>query len=174
MTLGVLAGCATGGHGRSIDDPSNSLVFGYVDMSDAPTSVSWATIMQVAPAVDKPYWGTDVRDGLFYTSYLPPGSYKLSALGGSGFFKGEHQYNFPKQGGGQTTVRIEKPGIYYLGSYKYKKVSTGLFEASKFAIERVNTPSEAQLLKRILDKDSEVKGSTWEPKIRARLAQLKS
>jgi hypothetical protein len=74
MTLGALAGCASGGHGRSIDDPSNSSVFGYVDMSEAPTSVTWATILQVAPAVEKPYWGTDVRDGLFYTSYLPPGT----------------------------------------------------------------------------------------------------
>lgn len=173
LMLGLATGCAGGGHGRSIDDPSNSLVFGYVDMSDAPTSISWAKIMQVAPPTDKPYWGTDVRDGLFYTYYLPPGSYKLSTLGGSGFFRGEYQYNFPKQGSGQG-VRIEKPGIYFLGSYKYKKVKTGMFEAGKFAIERVDTPSEAELLKRILDKDGEVKGSAWEPKIRARLAQLKS
>ena len=173
FALGLLGGCAGGGHGRSIDDPSNSLVFGYVDMSDAPTSVSWATIMQVAPPTEKPYWGTDVRDGLFYTYYLPPGSYKLSALGGSGFFKGQYQYNFPKQGSDQA-VRVAKPGIYYLGSYKYKKVKTGIFEADKFAIERVNSPNEAELLKRILDKDGDVKGSAWEPKIRARLAQLKS
>lgn len=170
----LLTACASGGHGRSIDDPSNSLVFGYVDMSEAPTSVSWASIQQMAPPTEKPYCGTDVRDGLFYTSYLPPGSYKLSALGGSGFFKGEHQYNFPKQGAGDTAVRIQKPGIYFLGSYKYKKVKTGFFEQGKFNIERVNTPTEAELLKRILDNDSEIRNSAWAEKIRARLAQLKS
>src|SRR5262245_34869356 len=37
--LAALAGCGGGGHGRDINDPSNSLVFGYVDMADAPTNV---------------------------------------------------------------------------------------------------------------------------------------
>ncbi len=172
--LAVLSGCAGGGHGRSIDDPTNSLVFGYIDMSDAPTAVKYAQIMQVAPPTEKPYWGTDVKDGLFYTSYLPPGSYQLASFGGSGFFKGEYQYTFPRQGRGATAVRISKPGIYYLGSYKYVKVKTGMFQQGKFDIERVKTPTEAELLKRILDKDSEIKNSGWAEKIRARLAQLKS
>ena len=65
--LALLNGCAGGGHGRDINDPGNSLVFGFVDMSDAPTKVSGANIMQVAPPTDKPYWGTDVKEGLFYT-----------------------------------------------------------------------------------------------------------
>lgn len=173
LTLGLLAGCAGSGHGRHIDDASNSLVFGYVDMSDAPTSVASASIMQVAPPTEKPYWGTDVRDGLFYTPYLPPGSYKLASLSGSGFFKGDYQYNFPKQGRGDTGVRIAKPGIYFLGSYKYKKVKTGFFEGGKFTIERVKSPSEAELLKRILG-EGDIKSSKWAEKIRARLAGLKS
>src|SRR5918999_392276 len=113
--LGLLSGCAGSGHGRDINDPSNSLVFGFVDMSDAPTKVSGAQIQQVAPPTDKPYWGTDVRDGLFYTYYLPPGSYRLAALFGSSFLRGDFQYNMPRQGGGETTVRVDKPGIYFLG-----------------------------------------------------------
>jgi hypothetical protein len=169
----LIAGCAGGGHGRSIDDPSNSLVFGYVDMSDAPTKVTGANIMQVAPPTDKPYWGTDVKDGLFYTYYLPPGSYRLSSLHGSHFLRGEHQYNMGRQGGGDTTVRIEKPGIYFLGSYKYKTVKTGMFEQSKFGIERVPTPSEAELLQKMLDTDPALKSSAWADKIRQRIARLK-
>ena len=47
----------------------------------------------------------------------------------------------------ETTARIEKPGIYFLGAYKYKSVSTGMFEQSKFAIERVSSPSEGELLR---------------------------
>ncbi|MDH4324579.1 MAG: hypothetical protein OEW90_10620 [Betaproteobacteria bacterium] len=169
--LALLAGCAGSGHGRDINDPGNSLVFGYVDMSDAPTRVNGASIMQVAPPTDKPYWGTDVRDGLFYSYYLPPGSYKLASLSGSSFWKGDYRYNFPRQGA-DTAVRIAKPGIYFLGAYKYKDVKTGFFEAGKFNMERVNTPTEAELLRRILE-DGEIKGSAWEAKIRARLAQLK-
>lgn len=173
IALALLAGCAGGGHGRDINDPANSLVFGYVDMSDAPTRMSGAQIMQVAPPTDKPYWGTDVRDGLFYTYYLPPGSYKLATLHGSGFFKGEHQYNFPRQGAGESSVRITKPGIYFLGSYKYKRVKSGFFEQGKFGIERVNSPTEAELLRRILKEDKELKGSVWEARIRQRLAHSK-
>src|SRR5262245_34022440 len=172
LALGALAGCAGGGPGRDINDPANSPVFGYVDMADAPTKVSGAQIMQVAPPTDKPYWGMNVRDGIFYTSYLPPGSYRLATLHGSSFLRGEHQYSFPRQGGGDTTVRIDKPGIYFLGSYKYQPVKTGFFEQGKFDIQRVASPTEADLLQRILQ-DDRIKGSVWEEKIKQRLARLK-
>jgi len=170
--LAIVAGCSSGGHGRDINDPVNSLVFGYVDMADAPTKVTGAQIRQVAPPTDKPYWGTDVKDGLFYTYYLPPGSYQLATLHGSSFLRGEHQYNMGRQGG-DAGVRIEKPGIYFLGAYKYKTVKSGMFEQSKFGIERVSTPSEAELLQKLLDTDAEVKNSVWADKIRQRIARLK-
>jgi hypothetical protein len=170
---GLAAGCGGGGHGRDINDPANSLVFGYVDMGDAPTKVTGAHIMQVAPPTEKPYWGTDVREGLFYTYYLPMGSYKLASLHGSSFLRGEHRYTFPRQGGGDTAVRVDKPGIYFLGSYKYKNVKTGVFEQGKFDIERVSKPTEAELLQRLLDTDPQIKGSVWADKIRSRIARLK-
>jgi len=171
ITLGLLAGCASGPK-RDIDDPTNSLAFGYIDMDDAPTSASAAWITQVAPPSDSPYWGLDITKGLFYNSYLPPGSYQLSKLSGSGFFAGQHEYSFPLQGN-QTALRISKPGIYFLGAYKYKKVKTGIFSQGKFTIEKTNQPTEAELLQRILDEDSAIRGSTWGNKIRARLVQLK-
>ena len=171
--VAIAAGCSSSGPTRDINDPTNSLVFGFVDMGDAPTKVSGASIMQVAPPTDKPYWGMGVKDGMFYNSYLPPGSYRLASLQGSGFWAGEHRYNFPRQGGGDTTVRIDKPGIYFLGSYKYQKVKTGMFEQGKFAIERVAKPTEAELLQKMLDSDAELKNSAWGDKIRQRLARLK-
>src|SRR5688572_12419681 len=173
VAVAALTGCAGGGHGRDINDPSNSLVFGFVDMSDAPTKVTGAQIMQVAPPTDKPYWGTDVKEGLFYTYYLPPGSYKLATLHGSSFWRGEYQYNFPRQGKDDTAVRIDKPGIFFLGAYKYQKVSTGMFEQAKFGIERVKSPTEAELLQRLLDGDAELQKSVWADKIRQRIARLK-
>ena len=91
----------------------------------------------------------------------------------SGFFAGQHEYSFPKQGN-RTSLRISKPGIYFLGSFKYKKVKTGFFQQGKFAIEKVSKPTEAELLKRILDEDDDIRDSAWGAKIRARLAQLKS
>ena len=173
LALTALAGCAGGGHGRDINDPSNSLVFGYIDMADAPTKVSGVQVQQVAPPTDKPYWGTDVRDGLFYTYYLPPGSYRLATLHGSSFWRGEYQYNFPRQGGGDTAVRADKPGIYFLGAWRYVGVKTGFFEQGKFDIQRVNSPTEAELLQRILDTDPEIKGSAWADRIRQRITRLK-
>jgi hypothetical protein len=142
-------------------------------MDDAPTQVSSAWVVQVAPPSDTPYWGLGVSKGLFYNSYLPPGSYQLSKFGGSGFFAGQHEYAFPKQGN-KTSLRITKPGIYFIGAYKYKKVKTGMFSQAKFAIEKINKPTEAELLKRILDESGDIKDSAWGNKIRARLAQLKS
>ncbi len=109
---------------------------------------------------------------MFYSTYLPPGSYQLSHFGGSGFFAGQYRYNVGQQGN-ETSVRIKKPGIYYIGSYKYKKVKTGFFSQDQFSIQKVKSPSEADLLKRILDADSDVKNSVWNNRIRARLGQLK-
>jgi hypothetical protein len=172
----ALAGCASNEPGRSIDDPTNSLVFGYVDMADAPTSVDVVRLRQVAPPPpdDRAFWRMGVRDGMFYNSYLPSGSYILASLYGSSWWRGEYQYNFPRQqGGGDTAVRADKPGIYFLGSFKYKSVKTGFLEAAKFDIERVNSPTEAELLQRMLDKDQELAKSTWGDKIRQRLARLK-
>jgi hypothetical protein len=172
FTLGLLTGCGSSGPKRNIDDPTNSLVFGYIDMEEAPTGVASAWITQVAPPSETSYWSLGVSDGLFYNSYIPPGSYQLSKFGGSGFFAGEHEYSFPRQGN-QTALRISKPGIYFLGSFKYKAVKTGMFEQGKFSIEKTDKPTEAELLKRILEANSDIKNSTWGNKIQARLNQLK-
>lgn len=172
ITLVLLTGCSSSGPERDINDPTNSLVFGYIDMEDAPTGVEYATVMQVSPPTEAPYWGLGVKKGLFYNSYLPPGSYQLSSFGGSGFFAGQHEYSFPRQGN-QTSLRITKPGIYFLGSFKYIKVKSGVFEQGKFSIEKINKPTEAELLKRILEENSEIKSSAWGDRIRARLKQIK-
>ena len=141
-------------------------------MDDAPTSIAYASLQQVAPPSEAPYWSLAVRKGLFYSAYLPPGSYQLSRFGGSGFWAGEHAYNFPRQGN-QTALRIEKPGIYFLGSFKYKTEKSGVFEPGKFSMQKVSKPSEAELLKRILDEGSGIKDSAWRDRIQARLKQIK-
>ena len=51
LMVGLLAGCASSGPERDINDPTNSLVFGYIDMDGAPTGVNAASILQVSPSV---------------------------------------------------------------------------------------------------------------------------
>ena len=52
-------------------------------------------------------------------------------------------------------------------------MKTGFFEGAKFEIERVDTPTEVQVLQRILDYDAEIKASTWAERIRQRIVRLK-
>lgn len=172
LTL-LLAACGSSSIGpeRDINDPTNSLVFAYVDMSEAPTKIDGASLK---PQGEEGYWHMNVaKDGqLLSQPYLPPGSYQLSQLEGSGFFAGNNVYRFPAYGRNETSVRIQKPGIYFLGSFRYAKVKTGFFEESKFAIQRTNQPSELELLQR-LEKESWVKGTQWEARIRSRIAELR-
>ena len=167
LLLSVLlaTGCSSSGPLRDINDPTNSLVFGYVDMSEAPTKLERATVMQVAPPTDKPYWGTAVKDGMFYHSRLPVGSYKLSTLYGSHFFKGDYEYGFPRQDS-MGAVRIDEPGIYFLGAYKYQPEKSGFFEPGKFSMEPIESPTAHELLKRILDEDPKIRNSAWGDRIR--------
>lgn len=172
FALLLVAGCSSEPT-RDINDPTNSLVFGYIDMSNAPTPVSHAWIEQLAPpTTGSPYWTMEVKDGMFYAGDLPAGKYQMNSVWGSAFLKGDYSYGFGRQSK-QTQVRITKPGIYYLGSFKYRPVKTGMFEGAKFAIDRIKDPSEAELLKKLLENDSTLKNSAWAEKIRARLAHLK-
>lgn len=165
-----LTGCAsdTIGPTRDLNDPTNSLVFLYVDMGDAPTGIDDATLK---PQGEEGYWHLTVEDGLMYQRYLPNGSYQLSRLAGSSFLHGEVLYDFPAYGQNASAIRIQKPGVYFLGAFKYKEVKTGFFEAGKFDIERADSPTELELLNRMLKEDW-VKGSQWDARIRARIAEL--
>lgn len=171
----------------SVDNPNNSLVFGYIDMSDAPTKVKGAWLQQVSPPTDTPFWSMGVEKGLFYNVFIRPGTYQLSSFAGSGFGSGVHEYHFPRQGRNETAVKIAKPSIYFLGSYKYVHVRKGgMFKRAKFSIERVSKPTEAELLRRILEEEMKVqkskdykgprririKDTSWGRKIRERLEEL--
>lgn len=167
----VIQGCASGPPGRDVNDPTSSLVFGFVDMEEAPTDVDWVSLKQVGAPEDEGYWNLGVEDGLVFNQYLPVGSYQMSQFGGSGFMAGDVRYNFPSYGKNETALRITKPGVFFLGSYKYVKVKTGFFEAGKFDFKRVDAPAERELLERIVAL-KEIKGTQWVARINARLAEL--
>ena len=170
-----------------VDNPNNSLVFGYFDMSDAPTKVKGAWLQQLSPPTDSPYWSMGVEKGLFYNTFIQPGTYQVSSFAGSGFVAGQHEYHFPRQGRNETAVTIDEPGIYFLGAYKYVRAQKGgMFKRAKFSIERINAPTEAELLHRILEDEMKVQKSKqykgprtikiketgWGEQIRTRLAEL--
>ena len=107
-----------------------------------------------------------------HTHFLPACSYQFSNFGGvncliGGFLCGTpHEYSFPAQADG---FRFPKPGLYFLGSYRYKHIDRGLFKADNFDIERTSKPTELEVLQKILP---HYKDDRWEPLIKARIREL--
>ena len=174
----MLSGCgaAPTTPAGNLNDPNMSLVLGYIDMEDAPTAAGSATIVQTDGLSDAGAqtparsWNTPVSGGLF-TVALPAGNYALSNISSSRDSEGGSQYKFPAQNS-DTSVSITKPGIYFLGAFKYRKVKSLYFEEKNFIIDKVAKPREADLLQRVLD-NRDIGNSALGEKIRARLAQLK-
>ncbi len=168
----ALGGCTSNKIKDDKESASKSLIFGYVDMHEAPTDLDWLSMRQVLPKTDKPYWYEFTDDGMFWNSHLGNGAYQMYAFGGhSGWRNADYTFELPRQYAEGLRVKIDKPGIYYLGSYKYIKVKTGFFEQDKFDFVPVKSPSERELLERLL-KDY-TRGPEWEARIRKHLAELK-
>lgn len=145
----TLAGCASG---PPVDPKKEnvSLVFGYFDMSDARSNLKWVSLKRYAtpPA----YYNLGVKDGLFLHIGVEPGAYQVDTFGGtSGLFGGQiHEYNFGGQGRNDTAIRIDKPGVYFLGAYKYVHHDQGLLSPDKFSVQPIKSPSEKELLQRVI------------------------
>lgn len=147
----VLSGCA----GTPIDprDESVSLVFGYFDMADAPSNLQWVSLKRYGDT-DPAFYDLAVRDGLIFHIGIAPGPYQVEKFGGTGgipFLTSQrYEYNFGTRGRNDTAVRIQKPGVYFLGAYKYVNHSGGLFRADKFEMKPVQQPSEKELLQKLI------------------------
>lgn len=144
-----VAGCATS---DPVDpkDQSLSLVYGYIDMEDAPSSLGWVHLK----LYDGKNTGYTVPadDGLFFHVGVEPGPYQVDRFGRHAqfFSNTNYTYNFGTRGRNETAIKIVKPGVYFMGAYKYIEVETGWFEADKFRMERTKTPTERELLTRLL------------------------
>ena len=167
----ALTACSTW---QKVDDPPEStvMVYGYLDMEDAPTVLDYFHFKQVKPKTDTPYWSTAVDDGHFYGTGLVPGSYQFNTFGGTNCLLGNflcgtpHEYSFPAQNDG---FRFTKPGLHYVGSYKYKHIDRGMFKSDNFDIEPTRKPTELEVLRKILP---HFKGDRWAPHIEARIKEL--
>ncbi|MDX1455617.1 MAG: hypothetical protein R3217_09195 [Gammaproteobacteria bacterium] len=171
ILLFTLAGCATTETvDYEMDDPLNSMIFGYVDMEDAPTGLDWASLKQVQPASETPYWSFAVEDGAFFQPYLREGAYQLAAFGGSSFLGGNNQYNFPEYG--SDGIVVTRPGLYFVGAYRYVEVDTGWLEQDKFDLEPIEGMSEIDVLRMLLEHDDIKDSPNWQRRIEARIRAL--
>lgn len=167
---GLLTGCTDARFLNKPPGEERSFVYGYIDMDDAPTDADWVQIRQFLPKVKDDIWNMRIHDGVFYIEKFVPGSYGVIKFGGEGgFFTSPHAYGIPRQDKSMRLV-IKKPGIYYLGSFKYEHISRGFFEPDAFNIEKSETPAEKEVLKRIIEF---AKGSGWEKKLANHLRSLK-
>ena len=150
--LGLLALLVAGCASDPVDpkDQSLSLVYGYIDMADAPSSLGWVNI--------KLYDGKNTgylvsgHKGLFFHIGVEPGPYQVERFGryATFFSNTDYTYNFGTRGRNESAIKVDKPGVYFMGTYKFVYVPTGWFEQDKFRMERTKTPTERELLTKVL------------------------
>ncbi len=142
----LLSGCAT-----TVDpkDENLSMIYGYIDMSAAPSVLKEVSIREdggwgnVDTAVERNAWTE--RGGMFWHLGVEPGSYQIHSFG-----DGKNRYKYGKDGQSGTTIRIEKPGIYFMGSYAYTIKSKQTSGSDGFDLKPTASQHEVELLERLI------------------------
>lgn len=175
----ALGGCAST---KSVDasDETLSLVYGYFDMKDAPSSLDWVSLKQYGTK-EGGWYHLRAKDGLFFHVGIEPGSYQVAKFGGMGgiplLTRREFEYDFGSKGRNRTAMRIAKPGVYFLGAHQYvNHAGKGLFAPDKFEMKPAQAPSEKELLQRLvkeLETDKELSAYTRQLRLaKQRLSEL--
>jgi hypothetical protein len=169
VALAGLASCSTSQPFREPFPAEASLVFGYIDMRDAPSDLRWINMKRIRPLADRAYYGFNIERGFFYRTAVPEGLYKFHEFGGHSFRLGgiDTTFAFPTQGKHEMDPVIKAPGIYYVGSYKYVKQEAPMLEL-RYKLVRVNEPGEGELLRRLLSRPMH---PTWKQRIEQRLKE---
>lgn len=174
LLIFLIAGCATS---DPVDpkDQSLSLVYGYIDMADAPSSLGWVRI-KLYDGKNAGYL-VSAHKGLFFHIGVEPGPYQVERFGREARFLSNtnYTYNFGTRGRNETAIKVDKPGVYFMGAYKYVEVPTGWFEQDKFRMERAKTPTERELLTKLLAilEDDYSEYTRQIAMVKQRLAQLR-
>lgn len=153
LLLGILSGCG-GIKFTEPREPNMSIIIGAIDMGDASGKFTNVVMRQIKPVTDKPFYHFAIKDGMFFRTQTPAGIYKMDNFSSfNSWTNTRYTYNFPKSGRGEMDLKISKPGIYYVGSWKYKKVKVGfkkwIMGEGKFDLERVQSPTELEILQKI-------------------------
>lgn len=180
----LLAAAALGGCATTADnvDPSNgrlSVVVGFVDMAKAPSSLQWVSIKAYGPGSDH-FFKARVDHGVFFHIGVDPGSYQIDRFGGRGgiplLTSRPFEYEWGTRGRNATAIRIQQPGVYYLGAYEYLPENTGFFEPGRFSMRELSRPGEREVLQRalaVIEGDAELRRYTIQiERLRRRIASL--
>jgi hypothetical protein len=143
----AMAGCAGGGGSIDPKDENVSLVYGYFDMTEAPTKADWVWLRKYESGKEATGYNMASKDGLFFHVGVEPGSYQVETFGGRG-----------RNG---TAIRIARPGVYFVGSHRYvNHAGKGFFDPDRFEMQAAASPSEKEVLQRVvqrLETDPELK-----------------
>ena len=169
---------------KRLDPPAftqQSLVYGYLDMQGAPTDLDWVEFQQLQPPTDRGTYHMRIHEGVFYMEKFRPGVFDLSGFGGKRWTGQELAYALPRTSPA-VRVTLTEPGLHFVGAYRYRALqpartgsstgnSTGDRPApGRFEIDRIATPDEAEVLRRILPFSA---GTPWEARIRQRMAEAR-
>jgi len=176
----ALAGCA-GAPKVDSRDETVSLVYGYFDMKHAPSTLEWVSLRKYGTPKEGEWYSLAAKDGLFFHIGVEPGSYQVDKFGGTGgiplLTRRPFEYDFGAKGRNRTALRIAKPGLYFLGTYRYvNHAGKGLLEADKFEMQPSKSPGEKDVLQRLvkeLESDKSLSAYTRQLQLaKKRLAEL--
>ncbi len=177
VSMFALTACFPAKTVKEMENQDSVLVFGYAYDADGPLDFDWIQLHQkTANQVTYVSIRTDNK-GLFYGENLPLGDYQINRYGWGGRPVGEtgvfgvqsNSLFFPKEKN-PTTVQAKSPGVKFMGSFRYTFTKTGFFSKADRSFERVTSPSEKEVLEKLL---KHTKDTRWEAQVKKRLAELK-
>lgn len=137
-------------------------------MQESGRAFTGALFKQVNPPIEHPYIGSNIHQFQYFFTQrgVQPGNYKMDELRTLGGFQNRvvTVYEFPKSEKGDLDVKVTKPGIYFVGSWKFKKLSR-----DKFDLEKLSSPTELEVLNEVLEYAED---AYWKGLITQRINQL--
>ena len=138
-------------------------------MRESRAALTGAVFKQISPVIEWPFHVSNIeRYTVFYLQHgVQPGIYKIDNLRSIGGFQNSvvTVYDFPKSGKGAMDLKITTPGVYFVGSWKFKRL-----DGDKFDIERLDSPTELEVINQLLPY---AQNKYWKDMILARINQLK-
>ncbi|AUX42654.1 uncharacterized protein SOCE26_040870 [Sorangium cellulosum] len=148
--------------------PDHSFVFGHIDLEELPTEIDYVILRGWEGGEVTEFIRLRLDGGTFYAEYVPRGTYFVSQLGSShGFMRTSMGTYALSPEASPIWVVVDRPGIYYMGSWRYRPVEANVFSPSEFALEPVSRPAPGELLQALLP---HAEGTAWETRLRSALA----
>lgn len=148
-----VGGCASTPDNVDPGHPGLSVVAGFLDMSKAPSKLQWVSIKAYGPGADH-FFKARVEDGVFFHIGVDNGAYQIDKFGGQGgiplLSSRPFGYEWGTRGRNATALRVQQPGVYFVGAYEYLPQESGFFEPGRFTMRELRRPSEREVLQRAL------------------------